>query len=367
MESIHSRRQFLKDAGKLSAAGIILPSIPFISCTAQSKKKLGVALVGLGNYSTTMLSKALTETNLCYLSAIVTGTPSKAEEWSKKYNIPKKNIYNYTNYDGIAANNDIDIVYVVLPNNMHAEYSIRALDAGKHVICEKPMAMNAEEAMSMIEAAKKVNRKLSIGYRMHFDNYFKEAKKLGQSEAFGPINYMECALGYSFTPDVNSWKVKKAMGGGSLYNLGVYPIQSARHTKGKEPVYVTAQATTKRKEIFKEVDETFTWQLEWEDGTLCNSYAGPVAQIDRLFAGCTNGFIELNPCTPYTGQAGKTSNGPLTFQHVFQQKLQIDDFARCVMENKESIVKGEDGWRDMLILDAIHKSIKSGKKEGIGA
>jgi glucose-fructose oxidoreductase len=366
MELTHSRRQFLKDAGKLSAASIILPSIPFISCSAQSKKKLGVALVGLGNYSTTMLSKALTEADRCYLSAIVTGTPSKAEEWSKKYNIPKKNVYNYTNYNEIAQNDDIDIVYVVLPNNMHAEYSIRALEAGKHVICEKPMAMNAEEAMKMIETAKKVNRKLSVGYRMHFDNYFIEAKKLGQSEAFGPINYMECALGYSFTPEVNSWKVKKDMGGGSLYNLGVYPIQSARHTKGKEPVYVTAQATTKRKEIFKEVDETFTWQLEWEDGTLCSSYAGPVAQIDRLFAGCTDGFIELNPCTPYTGQAGKTSRGALKFEHVFQQKLQVDDFARCVMEGKESIVKGEEGWRDMLIIDAIHKSIKSGKKEKIG-
>src|SRR5690606_18199868 len=158
-------------------------------------------------------------------------------------------------------NNDIDIVYIVLPNSMHAEYSIRALEAGKHVICEKPMALTAEEAMRMIETARKVNRKLSIGYRMHYDNYFKEVKRLGQSEAFGPVNYLECALGYSFAPEPDSWKVKKAMGGGSLYNLGVYPIQSARHTKGKEPAYVTAQATTKRKDIFKEIDEIFTWQL----------------------------------------------------------------------------------------------------------
>ena len=328
MDHPNSRRQFLKDAGKISAASIILPSLPFISCSAQGKKKLGVALAGLGNYSTTVLSNALTEANLCSLAGIVTGTPAKAEEWSAKYNIPKKNIYNYANFNDIASNKDIDIVYVVLPNSMHAEYTIRALEAGKHVICEKPMAMNAEEAMRMIEAAKKANRKLSIGYRMHYDNYFIEAKKLGQSEAFGPINYMECSLGYSFAPEPDSWKVKKDMGGGSLYNLGVYPIQSARHTKGAEPIYVTAQATTKRKDIFKEVDETFTWQLEWADGTLCNSYSGPVAKIDRLFAGCTNGFIELDPCTPYTGQAGQTSNGELKFEHVFQQKLQVDDFAQ---------------------------------------
>src|SRR5688572_18046359 len=109
MRLLTSRRQFLKDAGKISAVGLILPSIPVTSCAAQDKKKLGVALVGLGNYSTTVLARALKEANLCYLSAIVTGTPSKAEEWSKQYNIPKKNIYNYTNYNDIADNKDIDI------------------------------------------------------------------------------------------------------------------------------------------------------------------------------------------------------------------------------------------------------------------
>lgn len=355
-----SRRQFLKHAGQLAAAGLILPSLPVISACASPNEKLGVALVGLGNYSTTMLGPALKETTNCYLAGIVTGTPSKAERWSQEYNIPKKNIYDYDHFDDIASNKDIDIVYVVLPNSMHAPYTIRALKAGKHVICEKPMAMNAEEARQMIEAAKKANRKLSIGYRMHYDPYFIEVKKLGQEEAFGPVNYLECALGYSFTPEIGSWKLKKDMGGGSLYNLAVYPIQSARYTKGAEPVYVTAQATTKRKEIFTEEEEIFTWQFEFGDGTLCNSYSGPVAQIDRLFAGCTRGYIELNPATAYTGQAGRSSKGEFNFEQVFQQKLQIDDFARCVMENKESIVKGEEGLKDMLIIDAIHKAIKTG-------
>jgi glucose-fructose oxidoreductase len=278
----------------------------------------------------------------------------------KDYNIPKKNVYSYDTFDEIANNKDIDIVYVVLPNNMHAEFSIRALQAGKHVICEKPMAMNAAEGRQMIEAARKAKRKLSVGYRMHYDPYFIEVKKLGQSEVFGPVNYLETSLGYSYVPEVGSWKLKKSMGGGSLYNLAVYPIQSARYTKGSMPLYVTAQATIKRKEYFTEIDELFTWQLEWEDGTLCNSYSGPVAYIDRLWAGCTDGFIELNPATAYTGQAGRSSKGEFKFEQVFQQKLQIDDFARCILENKESIVKGEEGWKDMLILDAIHQSVQAG-------
>lgn len=348
----------------MAAGSLIVPSFSF-GCVPQENKKLGVALVGLGNYSTTVLSRALNEARECYLAGIVTGTPSKAEQWSSQYNIPKTNIYNYDNFKNIADNKDIDIVYVVLPNSMHGEYTIKALEAGKHVICEKPMAMNAAEAMQMLKAAKKANRKLAIGYRMHYDPNFIEAKRLGQSEAFGPVNYIEASLGYSFTPQAGSWKLLKSMGGGSLYNLGVYPIQSARHVKGKEPFFVTAQATTKRKDIFREVPEIFTWQLEFQDGTLCNSYSGPVAFIDRLFAGCTNGFIELNPATQYSGVKGRSTNGEFKFQEVFQQQLQLDDFARCIRENRQSIVSGEEGWKDMLILDAIHRSIESGRKEKV--
>jgi predicted dehydrogenase len=136
--------------------------------------------------------------------------------------------------------------------------------------------------------------------------------------------------------------------------------------KGQEPVFVTAQATTKRKDIFREVHEIFTWQLEFADGTLCNSYSGPVAFIDRLFAGCTDGFIELDPATQYNGVAGRSSRGEFNFKPVFQQQVQIDDFATCVREDRQSIVSGEDGFRDMLILDAIHRSIESGRKEKVG-
>jgi len=365
-ESLHSRRHFIKSTALVSLAGMVMPASAFASGILQEKKKLGVALCGLGNYSTTVLSKALKEAELCYLAGVVSGTPAKAKDWFKQYGFPEKNIYDYTNFKNIAGNKDIDIVYVVTPNSLHAEHTITALEAGKHVICEKPMALNAAECTQMINAAKKANRKLAIGYRMHYDPNFIEAKRLGQRQAFGSINYIEAALGYSFTPEVDSWKVKKAMGGGSLYNLGVYPIQSARHVKGSEPTFATAQVTTRRKEIFKEIPETFTWQLEWADGTLCNSYSGPVAFLDRLFAGCTDGYIELNPATQYNGVKGSSTNGEFKFEQVFQQKLQVDDFARCVMENKDSIVSGTEGLKDIMIIDAIHKAIESGKKEKIG-
>lgn len=360
-----SRRKFIAHVAAVSAGTLIMPSLSF--CSTQQPRRIGFALVGLGDYSTKILGPALSEATNCFLAGVVTGTPGKAGEWMKQYGIKQKNVYDYHNFDQIAHNDEIDVVYVVLPNSMHAEYTIRALEAGKHVICEKPMAMNAAEARQMIAAAKKANRKLAIGYRMHYDPNFIEARRLGENKVFGPVNYMECALGYFSTPAPGSWKLKKAMGGGSLYNLAVYPIQSARHTKGQMPVYVTAQATTKRKDIFKEVHEIFAWQLEFADGTLCSSYSGSAGMIDRLFAACTNGFIELNPATQYRGVAGRSSDGPFKFEQVFQQKVQVEDFARCILEGKDSIVGGEEGLKDTLIIDAIQESIRTGKKVAVEA
>ena len=123
------------------------PAISHLSACAvnKPKNKLGVALVGLGSYSSSELAPALLETKNCYLAGIVTGTPAKEKMWSEKYNIPQKNIYNYQNFDNVASNPDIDIVYVVLPVSMHKEYTIRAAKAGKHVISEKPMAISSAD------------------------------------------------------------------------------------------------------------------------------------------------------------------------------------------------------------------------------
>ena len=184
MKKNPSRRIFIRDVGLASL------SIPLSSLTCEepqqkkstmhsNKNKLGIALVGLGNYSTGQLAPALQQTEHCYLAGIVTGTPSKADTWKEKYKIPSKNIYNYKTFDDIKENPDIDIIYVVLPNAMHAEYTIRAANAGKHVICEKPMAVTVDEADKMLEACRKAGKFLSIGYRLHYDPYHDEIRTYG--------------------------------------------------------------------------------------------------------------------------------------------------------------------------------------------
>ena len=161
-----SRRNFLWNLS-MGVGALALTSSPFGPAFGTGKRKrLGIALVGLGAYSSGQLAPALQQTKTCYLAGIVTGSPAKAITWSAKYKIPERNIYNYENFDAIKNNPEIDIVYVVLPISMHKDFTIRAALANKHVICEKPMALNAAECKEMIRACKKAGKcyQLGIGY-----------------------------------------------------------------------------------------------------------------------------------------------------------------------------------------------------------
>ncbi|MEM8890633.1 MAG: Gfo/Idh/MocA family oxidoreductase, partial [Bacteroidota bacterium] len=195
-----NRRHFTKKlAGGLGAFALTTSTIglgALDACAQASGEKLGIALVGLGNYATNQLAPALQETKNCYLAGIVTGTPEKAEKWKAKYNLPDKNIYNYDNFDDIKDNPDIDIVYVVLPNSMHMEYSIRAAKAGKHVISEKPMATNLTDAEKMVRDIKKTGKNLYIGYRLHYEPYNLEAARIGTEGDFGKVKVFEGSFGF---------------------------------------------------------------------------------------------------------------------------------------------------------------------------
>ncbi len=333
----------------------------------KQKNKLGIALVGLGGYSNGQLGPALLETKHCYLAGIVTGTPAKEKQWASRYNIPEKNIYNYENFDSIAQNPDIDIVYVVLPISMHKEFTIRAAQAGKHVICEKPMAMNVRECEEMIVACKKADRLLSIGYRLHFEPYNMEMMRLGQQKVFGNVQEIDCANGFTWGNDKSSWRLKKDMaGGGGLMDMGVYAIQGARYTTGEEPVFAMSTQETTRPDIFNEVDETIYFELSFPGGAVAKGISSYNKNLNHLYATAEKGWFKLTRAYRYGGMAGETSNGPMNFDpNVNQQALQMDDFAQCILQKKPTRVPGEMGLLDMKVIEAIYRSIASGKKERI--
>ncbi|GMN05349.1 Gfo/Idh/MocA family oxidoreductase [Croceitalea sp. MTPC5] len=352
----------------LGSSGIALTSNIPMACaidTKQNKKKLGIALVGLGQYSTYQLAPALQDTEHCYLAGVVTGTPEKEQIWADKYNLPKANIYDYDNFDTIKDNDAIDIVYVVLPNSMHADFSIRAARAGKHVICEKPMAMNVEECDAIMAACKKEGVKLGMGYRLHSEPYTQEVKRFVREKTFGNVKYISADAAYHSTTDPDQWRLNKSLsGGGALVNMGVYAIQSVIYGTGENPISVSAQEYSTRPDYFKDTDETITAQFEFESGAVGNIMTSHNANVNKLYASCDQGWFELNPANNYGPLKGRTSEGTkISFPHESQQKLQMDDFAKHILFNAPNLAPGEMGKRDMMIVEAIYRSIAEGGKK----
>ncbi len=327
----------------------------------RSKKKLGVAILGFGKYAEERLAPALQKTRHCYLAGIISDSENKMNELKKKFNVSHKNVYSYHTFNSIKSNKEIDIVYVVLPNAMHREYVIRAAKAGKHVICEKPMAITVEDCDKMIDACKEADVMLSIGYRLHFEPHNIKAMELGTKQVFGAIKSIRAENGIS---DIDGWRLnKKLSGGGALMDVGVYCIQGIRYTTGMEPVAVTACEGAKTdKDKFKDVEESLTWQMEMPDGVIAECKCSYSEDIDFLRADAENGWFELSPAFAYEKIKGKTSSGEMHIKNVNQQARQMDDFAIAIKNNRPTVVPGEMGRQDVKILQSIYAAMKSGKR-----
>ncbi|MES1220107.1 MAG: Gfo/Idh/MocA family oxidoreductase [Bacteroidota bacterium] len=327
-------------------------------------RKLNIALCGLGRYAD-ILARGLEVSQYCRLAGIITGTPGKAEQWKNRYNIPQKNIYNYSNFDEIKNNNDIDVVYVVLPNSMHKSFTLRTANAGKHVIVEKPMANTVSDCQEMIDACKNAGVQLAVGYRLHTEPYHLELKRLGQERIFGQVRLIEASLGYR-SGDPSEWRLNKAMaGGGPLMDIGIYCVQSSRYVLGEEPIAVSASfGPVTNKLLFSQVEESITCMLEFPGGAVCTSTSSYNCAVDRFYASADNGFFELGPALGYGPYSGKTSKGTLNFPVINQQAAQCDAIAKTILENKQlpAHITGEEGIKDIRILEAIYRAAETGKK-----
>lgn len=365
MEKIN-RRTFNIKLTQALAGTALLSNLPlsYGLNSGRQDKKLGIALVGLGGYSRGQLAPALLDTQHCYLAGIVTGTPSKEKEWMDAYNIPRENVYNYENFDSIAKNDAIDIVYVVLPNSMHADFCIRAAKAGKHVICEKPMAVSVAECDAIMNACKTAGVKLGMGYRLQSEPYTKEIKRFTKEKTFGDLHYVACEAGYISGGNPKQWRLNRALsGGGALMNMGVYAIQGCIYGAGNNPISVSAQEFSTNPDYFKDTDETITAQFEFPNGVVGHMFTSHNAGANRVYVNYRSGWAELNPATSYGPLAGRTSEGKdIKFPHVSQQMLQMDDFAKHILTGSTNFAPGDMGKRDMIIVEAIYKSIKEGGK-----
>jgi predicted dehydrogenase len=361
--NLTSRRRFLKATTLATASAPWITRFAAAAPADDPNRKLGFALCGLGGLATAQLAPAIPKTKNCRLAGIVTGHPEKAEKWKAQYNIPDKNIYNYDNMEKMADNPDIDVVYVVTPNALHAELTIKAAKAGKHVLCEKPMEVSVQKCQQMIEACKAANRLLAIGYRSRFDPPTQECIQLARQKVFGQTKIIEAGFGFRIG-DPNQWRLKRDLaGGGALMDVGIYALQATRYLSGEEPTIVTALDTKTDPVKFKEVDESMTWQLKFPSGIIANcSTTYSVAGIDSYTVFAERGIFGLNPAYNYEGNRGfRTDGRRIEHPPTDQFAAEMDDFAQCILQNKPSIVSGEEGLRDIRITTAIYESIQTGK------
>lgn len=365
-----TRRRFLKTAAGVGAAAW---AGPFVGRTAWAAaeppaRKIGIALVGLGRLSEGQLASALQQTQLCRLAGLVSGSPEKAKAWAQKYGVPEKNIYDYETFDRVADNPDIDVIYIVLPNSKHAEYTIRAAKAGKHVLCEKPMAVSSKECDAMIAACREAKRQLMVGYRLQFEPFNQELMRLSREQVFGPVKVIEAAAGFRMN-DQPQWRREKALaGGGSMFDVGVYSLQAARYIAGQEPVSVSAQWTKSDPVKFKDVDEeSIQFTLKFPSGAIANCSASYAARLTRYFAAAADGWFELSPAFGYGPLAGRTFRTgdaqptPMALTNVNHFVAEMDDFADCILKSKPTRAPGEEGRRDMRIVEAAYEAAANGR------
>ena len=283
--------------------------------------------------------------------------------------MPERSIYSYETFDRIRDNPDVDVVYVILPNSMHAEYTIRAAQAGKHVLCEKPMAVSSAECEAMIAACRKAERKLMIGYRSRFEPHNIHAIKLSREQALGRNRFIQSEHGFPIG-DPTQWRLKRALaGGGSLMDIGIYSVQALRYVSGEEPVSVTAQEHTDRKDPrFTEVEDRIGWSFLFPSGMIGHGFSSYSSGHSHVRLTGDNGWLDMEPATGYGGHRMRVRRDgkeeavtPPPAPSVNQFVGQLDHMAECALTGREPLVPGEEGLRDLRLMEAIYRSAREGR------
>ena len=354
---ILNRREF----ARLAALGLAARFAPALNAQAQ-EPKIGYAVIGLGRIAGHFMPGVLSTTN-SQITALVSGHRDKAVRIAAEYGVPQSSIYNYDNFDEIARNPAVGAVYVALPNSMHAEYTIRAAKAGKHVLCEKPMSTNVAEAEAMIAACKAANVKLMIAYRCHYEPTNLQAIRLIRDGALGQVQAIESANGFNIAP--REWRLnKKLAGGGPLFDVGIYSLNACRYLTGEEPSQISAFASViDRDGRFNQVEENVSWTMKFPSGIVasCNTtYGANMTGYYRVYG--SRGWLDANPAFYYDGLRLRAEFPGTQLDELNPARdpshfvLQAEHFSHCIQNGLEPKTPGEEGLRDMRYITEIYRS-----------
>jgi glucose-fructose oxidoreductase len=348
--------------------GVAAAAASTISRAQGRDDRAGFAVVGLGKLALGQIVPGFRNCRNAKLTALVSGHSDKANRVATEQHVPAGSIYNYADFDRIAANPAIDVVYIVLPNFMHAEYTIRALKAGKHVLCEKPMASNVADAEAMVAAAKAANRKLMIAYRCQYEPLSLEAMRRVRSGSLGKPRLVitKMVRQSDLSEPSDAWRLDmKKSGGGALADMGIYGINGSRYLLNEEPIEVRATARTNRSDPrFKTVEDLVTWEFRFPSGATAQGSTSfdasdemafeVIGQHKRLVAdpGC---FYSGNHL--YQWQGGNRTEIPI--REIDQFAREMDWMADVVRGKAPLVSPGEEGLQDMRLIHAILESARN--------
>ena len=400
-----TRRDFLSQAGRglvaATLAGEILPAaahaagaeptpkpveLPEIHAKTEQSggsvpnplppgERVGFAVVGLGHLALEEIIPAFGSCKKAKLVALVSGERDKALSVAREHGVPEKSVYDYKTYDQLKDNPEVQVIYIVLPNGMHAEYTVRGTEAGKHILCEKPMATSSAECEQMIAACKKADRQLMIAYRIQYEPNNRLLQKWVREKKYGPVKLID-SVNNQDQGDPSQWRQnKKLAGGGALPDVGLYCLNTTRFLLGEEPTEVFAMLTQPKDDPrFREVEESVIWQMRFPGGVLSTnttSYGTHRMQYYRVNA--ADGWFGAAPAFPYRNIRLQSSyaEGPVEYEQQptltpkDQFALEMDHMAGCVLKGKKPYTPGEEGLQDQRIMEAIYESAASGRPVAI--
>src|SRR5438105_4110694 len=325
--------------------------------------RVGVALVGLGGLTQGQLLPAFRASKKAKLAALVSGDPAKAQKLAQENGLNAESIYDYKNFDRIRDSKDVQVVYVVLPNSMHAEFTERSARAGKHILCEKPMEVTSMKCQQMIDACKKAKVKLMIGYRIQYELMNRAMQRLVREKTFGEVKYIESANGQRV--EEWEWRLSKSLSGsGVVGDVGIYCINTIRFLLGSEPTEVFARSFRPPNDSrFREVDATAIWQMRFPTGVLANcmcSFDTYRASSYRVVA--ERGLFGIDPAFPYHGLKMFAQPDPSPLPQIAESDQfanELDHMADCVLNSRQPYTPGEEGLQDQRIIEAIFESART--------
>lgn len=328
------------------------------------QQKLGIAILGLGEYSTERIIPALHQSNYCGLSAVICGEDHDKKQVAGQFHIGEEQVFHYDEMEAICRDKAIHLVYIAVPNTLHHKYALKAAAAGKHILCEKPLAPTVKECAEMIAACKQHNVRLYTSYRLQFSPYHQEIARLGTVGVMGKVKHIKANNSIRLEPDNGAWRLKKDLaGGGSLLDVGIYLVQACRYVTGEEPVAVKAHTENTRPDLFKEVEDTVHWEMEFPSGAVANCTCSYSEENSFIEVEAEKGSFSLDPAFVFDGIKGKANREEMKFPEVMPEALLLDHVAYSILYKAPSPVNGTEGMKDIRVIAAIYRSINSGKEE----